>query len=147
MKKLSTSGVFAAIAIIAACGGTDSAVTYTPDGSVLQDASPDVDTVVIVDAGHDVVVDAPKVANNDVNVPDVNSSIDTGTPETTPIQDVTPTCPTSCTSDSECQSACPGAPSGSANCCDTASGTCFQSTTPVGPGHVGPTDSSMDVYG
>ena len=144
MKKLSINGAFAVVALIAACGGTDSAVTYTPDGSVVQDAGVDSPVVIIVDSGRDVSTN--DVSVTDVNVPDVYvAPIDTGVPET--IIDVGPTCLTSCTSDSECQSACPGAPSGSANCCDTASGTCFQSTTPACPGHVNPTDSSMDVYG
>jgi hypothetical protein len=34
-------------------------------------------------------------------------------------------CPSSCTADRDCQNSCPAAPSGSNNCCDTTSGTCF----------------------
>ena len=38
-------------------------------------------------------------------------------------------CPSSCASDSDCQSACPAVSNGGTNCCDTTSSTCF--STPM----------------
>ena len=61
------------------------------------------------------------------------------------------TCATSCTTDAECQSTCPAAPAGSANCCDTATSACFQSVMATCPGS-NPThdggghDTGADVY-
>jgi hypothetical protein len=46
---------------------------------------------------------------------------------TTATPDVGTKCVTTCTTDTECQNSCPVNPNGGANCCDTATGTCYGS--------------------
>ncbi|MGH7435430.1 MAG: hypothetical protein ACRENE_07130 [Polyangiaceae bacterium] len=48
--------------------------------------------------------------------------------------DTGPVCPSSCSSDSDCQNSCPAVANGGVNCCDVMSSSCFsspQSSCPV----------------
>lgn len=58
------------------------------------------------------------------------TTYDTGTTDT---GTTTGVCTPSCTSDQECESSCPAAPSGGTNCCDTSSGVCFANTSSTCP--------------
>jgi hypothetical protein len=74
----------------------------------------------------DARTDAPIDARPDVRdaaQPDVRDVVATDTP-----RDTGGHCPSSCTSDLQCQSSCPASPGGT-NCCDRLSGVCYVSTT------------------
>jgi hypothetical protein len=141
-----------AVVIVPACGGNgDTIGSYVVDGSVLTDVAVD-------DTGmHIMPPDAHTVKHPGSGYPEASTqdvwqatSYDTGAPDTgsgsgTGVGDAM-TCPSRCTTNAQCQSTCPAAPSGSQNCCDTATSQCFQSVTPSCPGTVHPSDSGSDVY-
>jgi hypothetical protein len=124
--------------VIAACGSNNPAETvYTSDGGTLEDTG-----AVKTDAK------APSYdTGTGFNTPDTGSTfIDTGTvgtPDTGTVGTpdvVQPTgdgggggvCPSTCTTDSECQAQCP-AQAGALNCCDTVTSACFTSASSTCP--------------
>ncbi len=101
--------------MVVACASTD-----------VEDVNPVADAgAPIVDASKDVTV-----AHADVYVPppvvDTGAPvvIDSGTPP-----DPVGQCPSTCTYDSECQSACPVSSTGGTSCCDVGTNTCYLSAS------------------
>ncbi len=151
-------GLMAGLAVVLApaCGGNgDTIGQYTlADSAIFTDAAlddtgihiirPDVSTGSYAGSG------TPETGTPDGWRGSGPGSPETGAPDTgsgsgTGLADVT-TCPATCTTDPQCQEACPAAPSGSQNCCDTATSSCFQSVTTTCPGSKHPHDSGSDVY-
>jgi hypothetical protein len=140
-----------AIALIAACSGTQGVTEYGPDGSVVEGGNT---TTPSVDAGRDAVMiitnnpDTGIVSTPDtgiVSTPDTGTSTsdtgastgsssgaDTGAPPPASDSGGGGMCPSTCTTDQECQSACP-AIAGALNCCDAVTMACFQSASTACP--------------
>ncbi len=88
----------------------------------------------VTDAGvKDAALTDVTVNRADVSAPPPAPVNDTGTPPVVEVDTGTPSnpgqCPSTCTYDSECQSACPLAPTGGQNCCDIATNSCFLSSS------------------
>jgi hypothetical protein len=80
------------------------------------------------DGPTDARVDAPMDARADVH----DAALDVARPDVRDVSTDVPRdtggrCPSSCTSDLQCQSSCPASPGGT-NCCDRLSGICYVST-------------------
>lgn len=147
-------GLAAGLAVVFGPGcGSNAAITYGVDGNVIDDAGPDTNGVHIIspDSGHHSSGSSTSYGQPDTGTTTTNPDTGTttnpdtgiiGQPDTSPGQ----TCATTCTTNAECQSSCPAAPTGSINCCDTATSACFQSATSACPGSTPTHDSGSDVY-
>ncbi len=123
--------------VIAACGSNNPAETvYTADGGTLEDSSgakTDAKGVTTYDTGTG--FNTPDTGSTfqdtgTVNTPDTGT---VGTPDVVqPTGDSGGMCPSTCTTDSECQAQCP-AQAGALNCCDTVTSACFTSASSTCP--------------
>ena len=140
---------FTVLAVFAACSGNQAETTYGADGAVLGDGSfsshPDSGThpgsgtgTATFDSG---IIGTPDTGA--VTTPDTGTAThDTGTVGTGDAS-TGGTCPSTCTTDSECATGCP-ATAGAVNCCDTVTSACFMSAASVCPDQMpsgGGTDS------
>ena len=111
-----------AFAILAACSGNNQGVQeFGPDGGIIDPGT---------DGGHQGTGTGSGIV---FVIPD-SGHPGSGTGSGTEPGSGTGTgggggmCPSSCTSDSECQSGCPASP-GAINCCDTVTSACFTSAS------------------
>jgi len=122
-------------AIVAACGGSQGTAILGDDGGVLEDTGtgPRVDTGTqhTPDTGTTTTPDTGTTTVDSGGTPDTGvPPTDTGTGDTAvpPSGDAGGACPSSCTTDSDCQATCPAVPM-ALNCCDTVTSACFTSAS------------------
>jgi hypothetical protein len=129
-----------AVAVGAACSGNQADVTYGADGAIVTDsgistpgpdASSHVDSGVgLPDSTMSTFVDSGLTNNPDTGTTTVVDS--GGTVEPDGAAGEGGVCPSTCSADSDCQSACP-AVAGAVNCCDTVTSACFSAASATCP--------------
>lgn len=156
-RKVSAVGFMVGLVVAVAapaCGGNGASVgLYGPDGSTIDSSPGDTGLHILLDSGtkRDSSTTTPTYDTGPAPSQDVYQPVpDTGTPDTsTPVDTGSGdgnTCVAACHVDSDCQNSCAAAASGSSNCCDTVSSSCFVSLTATCPSVTPTKDSGPDVY-